>query len=73
MRGCVAVIIGRGIGGDRPARNDFGTQPGIGREHAMEANEMEPWTGDKRSQSLHEFQRRHHNVGRAISIGCLQC
>jgi hypothetical protein len=38
--GCVAVIIGRVIGGDRPARNDFGTQPGIGREHAMEACDL---------------------------------
>jgi hypothetical protein len=27
------------------------------REHAMEANEMEPWAGDERGQALQELQR----------------
>ena len=29
----------------------------VGREHAMEADEMQPWTRDKRGQALHELQR----------------
>ena len=41
---------------DRPARNDLGTQLGVGREHAMEANEMEPRTRDERSEALHKLQ-----------------
>ena len=36
--------------------NDLGPQFSVGREHAMEADEMEPWTRDKRGQALHEFQ-----------------
>jgi hypothetical protein len=39
----------------------------------MEADQMQPRTGNQRGESLHEFQRRHHDMGRAISIGCLQC
>ena len=33
------------IGVDRHAWNDLGPELDVGREHAMEANEMEPWTG----------------------------
>ena len=36
-----------------PGGNDLRTQPGVGGEHAVEANEMEPWTGDERGQPLH--------------------
>ncbi len=39
----------------------------------METDEMEPWTRDERGEALHEFQRRHHDMGRVISIGSLQC
>ena len=28
----------------------------MGREDAMEADEMQPWMGDKRGQALHELQ-----------------
>jgi hypothetical protein len=38
VMGRVAVIVCGVIGVDRPARNDLGTQLGVGREHAMEAN-----------------------------------
>jgi hypothetical protein len=55
--GRVAVIVCGVIRVDRPARNDLWTQLGVGREHAMEANEMEPWTRDKHGQALHELQR----------------
>jgi hypothetical protein len=55
------------MGVDRRARSDFGMQPGIGRAHAMEANEMEPWTGDERSQPLHGFHERDH-AGTGIAV-----
>ena len=61
-----------GISVDRWARNDFGTQPGVRREHTMEANEMKPRVWDERGQTLHELQGRHHDMGCAIAIGCLQ-
>ena len=28
----------------------------MGREDAMEADKMQPWTGDKRGQAPHELQ-----------------
>ncbi len=60
------VIRGAGIGVDRRARS-------VGSKYAMEADQVQPRTGNQRGESLHEFQRRHHQVGRAISRGCLQC
>ena len=38
----------------------------------MEANEMEPGAWDECGQALHELQGRHHDMGCAIAIGCLQ-
>ena len=29
----------------------------VRREHAMEADQMQAWTGDKRSQALHKLER----------------
>ncbi|CAN5890553.1 MAG: hypothetical protein USCGTAYLOR_02705 [Chromatiales bacterium USCg_Taylor] len=29
----------------------------------MEANEMEPWTGNQRGESLHELQGFHYDMG----------
>ena len=61
--GVLALTGALGMPGPRAARdvaclvprgsNDLGTQLGIGREDAMEADEMQPWTGDKRGQALH--------------------
>ncbi len=34
----------------------------------MEANEVKPGTGDQGSQALEEFQRRHYDMGGAITI-----
>jgi len=34
----------------------------------MEANEMQPRTQDKGGQALQEFQRAHHQMGRAIGV-----
>ena len=44
------------MGVDRHGRNDLGTQPGIGREHAMEADQMQPWTRNERGQALDALQ-----------------
>ena len=48
--------------------HDLSPQRGIGREHAMKANEMEPWSRHKSSQALEEFQRGHDEMGGAIAI-----
>ena len=31
---------------------------------------MKPWTGEERGQALQELQGRHHDMGRAMRIGC---
>jgi hypothetical protein len=60
------------MGVDRQVRNDLGTEPRVGCEHAMEADEMEPWTGNQGGESLQKLQGWHEDVGRALSIGGLQ-
>jgi len=49
------------------ARDDLGTEGSIGREHTMEANEMEPGTRDECGQALQKFQRAHHEMGGSIA------
>ena len=44
----------------------------MGREHAMEANEMEPGTRNEGGEAVQEFQRAHHEMGGAIAIGSLE-
>jgi len=41
----------------------------VGREHAMEANEMESGPGDQGGQALQEFQRGHHDMRGPIAVG----
>jgi len=53
---CVAVVLRHVTCVDWRAGDDFGTQPGIGREHVMEADQMQPRTGNQRGESLHKFQ-----------------
>ncbi len=36
--------------------------------HAMEANEMEPWTRDERSQAWPELERGHHEMGGPVAV-----
>ena len=43
----------------RWTRNDRSAQLGVGCEHAMETNQMQPRTRDECGQPLHELQRRH--------------
>lgn len=50
------------------ARNDFAAQFGVRRKYAMESNEVKPWPGNQRGQSLHELQWRQDDVGRTIPI-----
>ena len=38
----------------------------------MEANKVESGARDQGGQSLHEFKRRHHNVGGSVSIRALE-
>ena len=67
-RGAIAVCIDNvqrlvGLTG-----HDLGPQRGVGRQHAMEANEMKPGTGDEGHQALEEFQRGHDEMGGAIPV-----
>ncbi len=51
--GCVLGCLVHWTGNDRSA------QLGVGREHAVEANQMQAWTRHQRGEALHEFQRFH--------------
>jgi hypothetical protein len=57
-------------------RNDRRTQRGVGREHAVEANQMQPRTRDECGEPLYELQRRHHNrhhnMGGPVPVGTLE-
>ena len=66
-------VIGRVRGGIlHCARNERATQLGVGREHAVEANQMQPRTRHQRGEALHELQRRHDDVSGAILVGAVQ-
>ena len=52
----------------RWARHDRGTQPGIGREHAVESDQMQARSRHQGGQALHEFQRRHLDVRGAVAV-----
>ena len=58
------------IGGDKRAAA-IG-QFGVGCEHAMEANQMQPRTRDECGQALHELQRRDHDRGGPVAVGTLE-
>ena len=68
----LGVAIAGLMGVERLAWNDLGPQFGVGREHAMEANQMQPGTRDQCGQALHELQRRHHDMGGAVALGALE-
>ena len=55
-KGCVTVVGSLVNGVDRGVGNDLGTQLGVGREHAMEADPRPPRPGNPRGESLHELQ-----------------
>ena len=52
--------------------NDFTAQLRVGRQYAVKPNQMKTRPGHQRGQALHEFQRRHDDVGGAVAEGALQ-
>jgi hypothetical protein len=56
----------------RWTRHDRGTQPGMGRQHAVEACQMQARTRHQGGQALHEFQRRHDDMGGAVAPGAFE-
>ena len=70
--GCVFQIIRSFIYADRFARYDLGSQLGIRREHTMKPDEVEPGPWHESSQTLHELELRHDDVGSAVSVGAFQ-
>ncbi len=38
----------------------------------MEANEMRPWTGNQRGESLHKLQGFHHDMGGPVVVGAFE-
>ena len=71
MRGPVRIFSGVIIN-ERPAWRDQGTDLGVGRERAVEPNEVEPGPWHQGGQTLHEFERRHEDMSRSIFIGAFQ-
>lgn len=55
----VSPILRARRGADRRPGNDRVAQLGVGCDCAMEANQMQPRTGNQRGQALHELQRGH--------------
>ena len=68
----LGVVIASVMGVERRARNDLGPQFGVGREHTMEANQMQPGPRHQCGQALHELQRRHHDMRGAVAPGALE-
>ena len=56
----------------RLLRHHQRAQLGVGRQDAMEANQVQPGPWYQRRQPLHELQRRHHEVGGAVAPRGLQ-
>ena len=71
-RRAVRVLVSGLAGIQRWARHDRGTQPGIGREHPVKADQVQTRARHQCGQALHEFQRRHPDVRGAIAPGALQ-
>ena len=66
-------VIGRGLGGTLwRAGNDFTAQLGVGRQNAVEANQMETRARHQGRQTLHELQRLHDDMGGAVFVRTLQ-
>ncbi len=59
---------GRTPEGEGLAGGDLGPEGGVGREHVMEAVEMEPGARDECGRASHEFQRGHHQMGGSIAV-----
>jgi len=49
---------------------DRSPQFGVRRQHPMKADEMQARARHQCCQPPHEFQRRHHEVARAVEYRC---
>jgi len=56
----------------RRNRHNRGPQFGVRREHSVKADQMQARARHESGEPLHEFQRRHHEVVRSITIRRLQ-
>jgi len=65
------VTIGR-VRRLRGNRHDRSPQFGVRRQHPMKTDQVQARARHEGGEPLHEFQRRHHDVARAIAIGCFQ-
>ena len=70
--GCIVQIICGVVDAERSARYDLGSQLGVGREHTMKPDEVEPGPWHEGGQALHKFQWRHDDVGGAVPVGAFQ-
>ena len=68
----LGVVIASRMGVERRARNDLGPQFGVGREHTMEANQMQPGSRHQGGKALHKLQGRHDDVGGAVAPRALE-
>jgi hypothetical protein len=55
-----------------PERERFYCELRVGRQHAMEANQMETRARHQGRQALHELQRLHDDMGGAVFVRTLQ-
>ena len=63
----------RGLGGRLGLlRHHHRAQLGVGDQHAVEANQVQPRAWHQRGQTLHELQRAHDQVRGAVAPGGLQ-
>ena len=51
---------------DRRGLFDRSPRFGVRRQHPMKADEMQARARHESGEPLHEFQRRHHEVARAV-------
>ena len=66
-------VIGQGLGSTLCwSWNDFTAQLRVGRQHAVEANQMETRARHQGRQTLHELQRLHDDMGGAVFVRTLQ-
>jgi hypothetical protein len=69
---CLALGSLYGLGGRLGLlRHHQRAQLCVGYQHALEADQMQPWPGHQRRQPLHKLQRRHRAMRGAVAPGVL--
>ena len=69
---CLGLIRGSRVRLGGGARDNRGTQLSVGCEHAMEADEMQPRTGDERGEALHKLQGLHYDMRGPVVVGAFE-